>query len=171
MLNGELKGRAIPQRQMPWPADGGRTLLNDFLRYDFDQRFTGEYLPKVDGATMHYALEARSPFLDQELWTYAARLPFSVRLRKYELKAVLRHIAANRIGPEVASMPKRGFIVPAERWVTTRWRDQFESLFEQPRLGQLGWIRPRKSEPNSAARLSRAALPSNSGISSCSKTG
>jgi asparagine synthase (glutamine-hydrolysing) len=70
---------------MLWPADGGRTLLPDFLEYDFNQRFTGEYLPKVDGATMHYALEARSPFLDQELWSYAASLPFPIRLRHHTL--------------------------------------------------------------------------------------
>jgi asparagine synthase (glutamine-hydrolysing) len=144
ILNGELKGRSIPQRQMPQPPGGGRNLLNEFLHYDFNQRFTGEYLTKVDGATMHYALEARSPFLDHQLWEYAASLPFSVRLRNYELKAVLRQIVANRIGPGIAALPKLGFTVPAERWVTTRWREQFEAAFERPLLGELGWVCPKE---------------------------
>jgi asparagine synthase (glutamine-hydrolysing) len=142
ILTGDLQNGTVAQRQMTWPADGGRTLLSDFLRYDFDQRFTGEYLPKVDGGTMYYALEARSPFLDQEVWEYAASLPFSVRLRNYELKAVLRHIAAQRISPTIAKLKKRGFTIPVQQWITTRWRKQFEDAFERPVLGQMGWIRP-----------------------------
>lgn len=159
MLNGELKGGTIAQRQMPWPETGGRTLLHDFLRYDFGQRFTGEYLPKVDGSTMHYALEARSPFLDHQLWEYAAKLPLSLRLRKYELKALLRHIAAKRIGAEVASYPKRGFTIPAERWISTRWRDRFEAAFEKPALGELGWVRPSevKAQLRAAAEQGRSS--------------
>jgi len=140
MLNGRLRGLTIPQREMPWPREGGRTLLEDFLRYDFDQRFTGEYLPKVDGATMFYALEARSPFLDHELWSFAATLPFELRLRDNRPKAVLRAIAARRIGAGVSALPKRGFTIPAERWITTKWRPQFEALFERPRLADEGFI-------------------------------
>jgi len=99
-------------------------------------------LPKVDGATMHYALEARSPFLDQELWAYAATLPFSVRLRRHELKAVLRHIAARRISPEIAAFKKKGFTIPAQEWLTTRWRERFEAGFESSELARMGWVRP-----------------------------
>jgi asparagine synthase (glutamine-hydrolysing) len=152
MLNGELRGRTIPQRQMPWPADGGRTLLYDFLKYDFDQRFTGEYLPKVDGGTMHYALEARSPFLDQQVWEYAAGLPVSVRLRNGQLKAVLRELASRRISPDIASLRKRGFTIPVQRWITTRWRERFEAAFQRPVLGETGWV----SAPHVLAELRRS---------------
>jgi len=141
MLAGELASGSIPQREMLWPADGGRTLLPDFLAYDFNQRFTGEYLPKVDGATMHYALEARSPFLDQELWSYAASLPFPIRLRHHTLKALLRHIAARRISPEIATLKKQGFIIPAKNWLVTKWRERFDAAFERPELERIGWIR------------------------------
>ena len=44
MLAGNLHGRTVPQRQMPWSEDGGRTVLYDFLNYDLNQRFTGECL-------------------------------------------------------------------------------------------------------------------------------
>jgi len=140
MLRGDLQGRNIPQREIPWPANGGRTALSDFLAYDFNQRFTGEYLPKVDGATMHYALEARSPFLDQELWSYAASLPFSVRLQGYTLKALLRKIAARRVSPTIAALKKRGFTIPAQKWLLTKWREPFETAFEDAELERKGWI-------------------------------
>ena len=44
-------------------------------------------LTKVDGATMHYGLEARSPFLDHILWEFASSLPFGLRLRYGYLKS------------------------------------------------------------------------------------
>jgi asparagine synthase (glutamine-hydrolysing) len=152
MLNGDLRGRTIPQRQMTWPREGGRTVLYDFLKYDFDQRFTGEYLPKVDGGTMHYALEARSPFLDQQVWEYAAGLPVSVRLRNHQLKAVLRELASRKVSPNIATLRKRGFTIPVQRWITTRWREPFEAAFERPVLGEHGWISP----PHILAELRRA---------------
>jgi asparagine synthase (glutamine-hydrolysing) len=159
ILSGELHGRMIPQRQMAWPADGGRTLLTDFLRYDFGQRFTGEYLPKVDGGTMYYALEARSPFLDQHLWEYAAALPFSIRLRDRQLKAVLRHIASQRISPAIASLRKRGFTIPVQRWLTNRWRDRFTAAFQRPVLGEIGWIRPEEVRTQYQRAVERGAAP------------
>jgi asparagine synthase (glutamine-hydrolysing) len=159
MLAGELETTTIPQRQMASRTTGGRTLLDDFVEYDFNQRFTGEYLPKVDGATMHYALEARSPFLDQELWSYAATLPFSVRLRGHKLKAILRHIAARRISPQVASFKKRGFTIPAQRWLTTKWRDRFEPTFSRSELAKMGWVRPEEIRNRLHRAVEQRAAP------------
>jgi asparagine synthase (glutamine-hydrolysing) len=159
MLSGDLQGRTVPQRQMPWSEDAGRTVLYDFLNYDFNQRFTGEYLPKVDGGTMHYALEARSPFLDQQVWEYAAALPVSVRLRNHQLKAVLREIASRKISPNIASLRKRGFTIPVERWITTRWRERFEAAFEKPVLGEAGWISPQAVRAELRRAIDRGEAP------------
>ncbi|MGH9559066.1 MAG: asparagine synthase (glutamine-hydrolyzing), partial [Bryobacteraceae bacterium] len=73
-----------------------RRLLDDFLEYDRQGRFTAEYMTKVDGATMWRAIEARSPFLDQRLWSFASALPFDLRLRGGEPKAILRELARRR---------------------------------------------------------------------------
>src|SRR5436853_6369726 len=99
--------------------------MNDFLEYDRATRFTGEYLTKVDGATMFYALEARSPFLDQEIWNFASSLPFSLRLRGGRLKAILRELASRHVSSDVANGRKRGFGVPVSQWLISRWRAEF----------------------------------------------
>ena len=70
MLGERLEARNVPDREMPWSPAAGRRVLSEFLEYERRNRFVGEYLAKVDGATMHWALEARSPFLDQELWRF-----------------------------------------------------------------------------------------------------
>jgi asparagine synthase (glutamine-hydrolysing) len=90
---------------------------------------------------MYHALEARSPFLDQELWQFAATLPYSVRLKGGQLKAVLRELARRKIGDEVASGRKRGFGIPVQRWIVGRWLPAVEQAFRESILAKEGWIR------------------------------
>ena len=122
------------------PLSSGENLLSEFLQYDRRTRFVGEYLPKVDGATMFHSLEARSPFLDTELWEFAARLPFSVRLRGRRLKAVLREIVRRRISPELAAAKKQGFGVPVQRWLTREWKANYVETMTNSLLKREGWI-------------------------------
>jgi asparagine synthase (glutamine-hydrolysing) len=140
LLGPRLAGARIPQREIPWSIESARSLLRDFLDYDRRTRFVGEYMTKVDGATMYHALEARSPFLDQEVWSFAASLPYEVRLRGGELKAVLRAIARRRISERVAAGRKRGFGVPVQRWLAGAWRDSFETALENSILAREGFI-------------------------------
>ena len=110
------------------------------------QAVEGEYLTKVDGGTMFYALEARSPFLDTDLWEFAAALPFSVRMHNGNLKAILREIARRRISETVATGRKQGFGVPIQRWITGHWRATVEDVLRDSLLEREGLI-------NSAATL------------------
>jgi asparagine synthase (glutamine-hydrolysing) len=153
LLGERLAGVGVEQRGLPWSANSARGLLAEFLAYDRRMRFVGEYLTKVDGATMHYGIEARSPFLDQELWEFAAALPFEVRLRRGRLKAVLRELARRRIGERVARGRKRGFGVPVGRWLVGRWRAGFEELLRDSVLDREGWI----SAENCLTQLGLAA--------------
>ena len=154
LLGERLREVSIGQRALVWSAESGRKVLEEFLEYDRRMRFVGEYLTKVDGATMRHALEARSPFLDQELWEFAASLPFGVRLRRGRLKAVLRELARRRVGERVARGRKRGFGVPVQRWVAGRWRTAVEEALRDSLLEKEGWIRsaPVISQLEKAAR-------------------
>lgn len=139
-LGERLAGKQVVQRTIPWTSESARHLLEEFLEYDRATRFVGEYMTKVDGATMHHALEARSPFLDQELWEFAASLPFDLRLRHGRSKAVLRELAAHKLGERVARGPKRGFSIPVQRWLAGRWRSDLTNLLQESLLEREGWI-------------------------------
>lgn len=153
LLGERLDGASVRHRSIEWSQASARRVLSEFLSYDLHMRFVGEYLTKVDGATMHYALEARSPFLDQQLWEFAAALPFDLRLRRGRLKAVLRELARRKLGEHVAFGPKRGFGVPVQRWIVGRWRALLEEALNDSLLEREGWIR---SAP-ALAQLERAA--------------
>jgi asparagine synthase (glutamine-hydrolysing) len=140
MLGNRLHGRSLPLRQIPASAEGGRRLLSEVFQYHREIHFTSEFMPKVDGATMHYALEARAPLLDQKVWEFAAALPPEVRFHGGAPKAILREIARRRIGPDVASRRKQGFTVPIERWLADRWSGMLDRLRGDTLLERDGWI-------------------------------
>jgi asparagine synthase (glutamine-hydrolysing) len=141
LLGERLTNIDVDQRHIEWSSESARHLLQDFLRYDRQTRFVGEYMKKVDGATMFHALEARAPFLDQDLWEFAATLPFETRLHRNQLKAVLRELARRHLGDRVADGRKRGFGIPVQRWLVGRWRELMLQLMSDSVLDRAGWIR------------------------------
>ncbi|MFY9554354.1 MAG: asparagine synthase C-terminal domain-containing protein, partial [Blastocatellia bacterium] len=142
MLGDRLRELSIDQREIAWSRLSARNLLTEFLDYDRRMRFVGEYLTKVDGATMHHSLEARSPFLDHKLWEFAASLPYGLRLRGGRSKAILRELARRRIGSQVALGRKRGFSIPVQSWIIGRWHDRVRQCLGDSLLGREGWINP-----------------------------
>lgn len=132
--------------QMEPSTASARRLLYDVLALHYKLHFASEFLPKVDGCTMYYSLEARSPFLDQRLWEFAARLPPAIRFHRGTLKAILREIVRRRVGSAVATRRKQGFTVPVERWLGERWSGALDILRDKTELERGGWIRPGSLE-------------------------
>jgi asparagine synthase (glutamine-hydrolysing) len=94
---------------------------------DFDRR---SYLPddlcvKMDRATMAHGLEARSPFLDQELARFVAKIPWGMLYDRDTLKSLLRRAMKGVVPEEVFMRPKRGFQVPLAAW----FRGELRPLF------------------------------------------
>ena len=145
MLGERLAGVSLWQREMEWSNESGRNVLAEFLEYDRGNRFVGEYMTKVDGATMYHSLEARSPFLDQDLWEFASSLSFELRLQGGNLKALLRALAREKLGERVAGGTKRGFSIPVQRWLVGRWQKTLEELLETSVLHREGWINSRRA--------------------------
>jgi asparagine synthase (glutamine-hydrolysing) len=140
-ISGErLASASVSRRLIPESPESARRLLQEFLEYDRRGRFAGEYMVKVDGATMYYALEARAPFLDADLCEFARSLPYAMRLRGGQLKAILRELSRREIGERVARGRKRGFGVPAERWMLSRWQPKVDDVFRQSALAEEGWV-------------------------------
>ncbi len=79
----------------------------------------GSYLPedllvKIDIASMANSLEARSPFLDQRVMEFAARLPVDYKIRGTCLKYLLKKVCAPVVASGRAQPPQDGIRRP--RW-------------------------------------------------------
>jgi asparagine synthase (glutamine-hydrolysing) len=74
-----------------------------------------DLLTKVDRASMRFALEVRSPFMDHELVGFAAALPKAQLLRGGG-KRLLREAFAKDLPARVFQRAKMGFAVPIGDW-------------------------------------------------------
>lgn len=89
---------------------------------------TDDVLVKVDRMSMAHSLEVRSPLLDHRIIEFAASLPADLKIRSGQGKVLLRAAAARRLPERIQKMPKRGFSIPAAKWLRTDLRTIAEEL-------------------------------------------
>ena len=71
-------------------------------------RLANDYLMKVDIATMHSSIEARSPLMDHRIFDLVSKLDFN-QLLPLNIQIILREIAKKHLDAKIV-MQKRDFI-------------------------------------------------------------
>ena len=118
-------------------SDAGRAMDADVNTY-----LPGDLLPKVDITTMANSLEARSPFLDQELMEWAAGLPSRWKIRGGVTKYLLKRAIADWLPADLLKRPKMGFGVPMAHWLRTDLRDLSRDVLTDATARSRGYFRP-----------------------------
>lgn len=83
--------------------------LDRMLYADSMVRLPNHPVMITDRICMAHGLEARSPFMDHELASFAARLPASMKVRGGTLRYIQRKLAARYLPPAILDRPKQGF--------------------------------------------------------------
>lgn len=117
----------------------GRAQYADIHFYMVD-----DVLTKVDRMSMAHSLEVRSPLLDFRILEFAARLPSALKLGRDVGKLPLRALARRRLPADLLDMPKRGFSIPAARWLRGELRPMVESYLFEGRHEVLGCLEKRE---------------------------
>lgn len=110
---------------------------HDKIAYVFEKLHLPGLLARLDITTMATAVEAREPFVDHELISFALSVPrrhklrwksFGMRLRSWNKSAktisehydipkhILREAFKNDLPPEILTRKKQGFPVPLDLW-------------------------------------------------------
>ena len=84
-----------------------------------------DFLHAVDRNTMMFGLEARTPFLDDEVYKVARSLPKAAKINAETTKPALRLAASKVIPNEAYKKKKLGFPVPLRAWMKE------EGLFQE----------------------------------------
>ena len=84
---------------------------------DFYFWLVRDFLHAVDRNTMMFGLEARTPFLDKEVYEVARQLPTYAKINKTTTKPALREAAKKVIPNESYKKKKLGFPVPLREWM------------------------------------------------------
>lgn len=85
-----------------------------------------DILLKVDKMTMSSSIEARTPFIDKEVFEVARCLPDKYKVTKENTKVALRSVAKKVIPTEAYKKKKLGFPVPLREWI--REDDVYEEI-------------------------------------------
>jgi asparagine synthase (glutamine-hydrolysing) len=92
----------------PYEAAGGPA-LDRMLFADSMVRLPNHPVMITDRICMAHGLEARSPFMDHELASFAARLAPALKVRGGTLRYIQRKLAARYLPPQILNRPKQGF--------------------------------------------------------------
>ncbi len=98
------------------------TFMDSVLRMDTTTLIVDDPVKRVDNMTMAWGLEARVPFLDQNLIEIAARMPPELKL-KSDGKHPLKMISRGLLPDKVIDRPKGYFPMPALKYVRGEFLD------------------------------------------------
>ncbi len=119
-----LQHYAIRQQAQPpfnWPA--GSDYLQEALSLDYRHYLVNDVLAITDNATMQHSLEARVPYLYDDVVAAAGRLPAAEKLNR-ETKEPLKALLKEYGGMAFTRRPKTGFGLPLAGWLRqadSRW--------------------------------------------------
>ncbi|HYJ77973.1 MAG TPA: asparagine synthase (glutamine-hydrolyzing) [Longimicrobiaceae bacterium] len=115
----------------------GANPVDRMLWIDNHTYLPGDLLVKMDVATMHCGLEARSPLLDHEVIEFCAALPVHLKVGGGTGKYLLKKLAERYLPHELLYRPKQGFAVPLAEWL----RGPLRPLLRETLAGG-AWMEP-----------------------------
>jgi asparagine synthase (glutamine-hydrolysing) len=127
----------VPDWRRGWLALAHQHATNPvdrMLYFDNHTQLPNDLLVKMDIASMHCGLEARSPLLDHELAEFCATLPLNLKVRNRKGKYLLKQLAAKTFGQEFVSRPKMGFGIPLEKWMKGPLRPRVRDILSDRAL-------------------------------------
>ncbi|MBZ5562994.1 MAG: asparagine synthase (glutamine-hydrolyzing) [Acidobacteriia bacterium] len=117
-------------------------MVSEMLYLDFRLYLEDNLLVKVDRASMACSLELRTPFLDHRLIEFAAGLPGNLKVRRFQLKYLLKKAAEQWLPHRIVYRQKRGFSVPIARWMRQELRPLLDETLGEEKLKRQGLFNP-----------------------------
>lgn len=108
------------------------TVLQQVLYLNFHTYLLDDLLVKTDRMSMAHGLEVRCPFLDTDLIEWVAYLPDDLKIRRGQLKYLLKRSYRNLLPAPILKRGKMGFGVPLGAWMRGELKDYSHDLLLGP---------------------------------------
>ena len=107
-----------------------------------------DLLVKLDRMSMAHSVEARAPFLDQELIKYALNLPISQKGSRGQTKLPLRKLLGQKLPAElhrsIVYRKKHGFETPICKWMDDELNELASHSFNTASLNDIAFLNTRE---------------------------
>jgi asparagine synthase (glutamine-hydrolysing) len=117
--------------------------LSSQMRCDLRFYLPENILTKVDAMSMASSLEARVPYLDNEVLDLALAIPAGLKLHRGVRKWILRQAFAGRLPPRILGRGKEGFSMPMKNWLNNEWNPLMHELLSAASLARDGIFETR----------------------------
>ncbi|MFN2628077.1 MAG: asparagine synthase (glutamine-hydrolyzing) [Gaiellaceae bacterium] len=146
-LRAELTGRSrafdpVDLYRARYRETEGADPLSRLQDVDFGLYLVDDLLVKTDRASMAHSLEARVPYLDPLVTTFAFALPTRHKLRGLAKKVLLRRAVAPLVPKRIVRGKKRGFSIPAAAWLRGELEPFARETLSAATLDRQGFFRP-----------------------------
>jgi asparagine synthase (glutamine-hydrolysing) len=105
---------------------------------DVKTYLTDDILALTDRMSMHHSLEVRVPFLDHELFEFAATIPSAMKLKWFRKKHLLKRALNGLLPKPVLTHKKQGFVGPLPRWLRQDLKSYTLDILSPARLARHG---------------------------------
>jgi len=113
----------------------------DQLNVQYQRHFlTNLICSHTDKANMTYSIEARSPFLDPDLFDFVNTLPKNLKLKGGVSKTILRKYLKENLNNETYKTPKKGFTVPMALWIKNDLKSLILDTLNEDTIKKLGFL-------------------------------
>jgi asparagine synthase (glutamine-hydrolysing) len=126
--------------------DGGSDRLMAQMRCDLRLYLPEDILAKVDAMSMATSLEARVPYLDNEVVDLALAIPSDLKIRGGDRKWILKRAFAGALPESVLKRGKEGFSMPMKHWLAHEWNALMHELLSPRSLAADGLFDARYVE-------------------------
>lgn len=139
-LQGCAEKRPLHGGESGWPVSVPSA--EAMMLFDTLNILPDDFLVKVDRASMSVGLETRAPLLDPHVFELAWRLPLDWKLEAHSGKRALRQVLHRYVPEAIVERPKQGFGIPIGTWLKGPLREWAESLLDERRVREEGFLDP-----------------------------
>ncbi len=108
-------------------------------------QFQRHYLPNLicshtDKANMNFSIEARSPFLDKDLFDFVNNVKHELLYENNKAKKYLRNYLKKNNLKKIYDSKKKGFTVPIAKWLKTSLKSDLLETLNEKNIKKLNFI-------------------------------
>tara|TARA_Y100000590_G_scaffold369760_1_gene431199 strand:+ start:5995 stop:7899 length:1905 start_codon:yes stop_codon:yes gene_type:complete len=113
----------------------------DQLSIQYQKHFLSDLICNhTDKANMQYSIEARSPFLDPDLFNFTNSLPKQTKINYRFSKVILRKFLKKNLNNSTYKNKKKGFTVPMALWINNELKNLILDTLSQDTIMKTGFL-------------------------------